>query len=226
MHRFVFVGAGEVSTKAVIAQVDDLWGSIPGDKKLVLPITGPQLGRLASIITDWAIQTGKPFELLGDDFEVSQRVYEAALRVFESKEPLQVAINGMSPRDHLLVAFDDLDPDCQRAIRKAKKAGIPAYDLTSGLSELILQEDEDDDLPVTIPLRDDDLKTKTEVIAEGDPLRWITQRLQTAQDILQEVQELVNQATQMSPSLPSAATHTAQRPKNRPVKAQQESTHA
>lgn len=225
MHRFVLVGAGEVSTKAVIAQVDDLWGSIQGDKRLVLPITGPQLGRLASIITDWAIQTGKPFELLGDDFEVSQRVYEAALRVFETKEPIQTAINGMSPSDHLLVAYDEVDPDCRRAVRKAKKVGARAFDLTSGLSELILEEEEDD-LPVTMPLRDDDLKTKTEVTAAIDPLQWIAERLQEAQAILQEVQEIVHGASQMSRTAPSPVTNAPQKPKNRPMKAQQEATHA
>lgn len=157
MHRIVLMGAGEVSRKSALALLEDLWGSIPGEKRLLLPVTGSQLGRVASMASDWSIDKSVPFELLGDEFEVTDRVYTAAARVIEVADPVKSALSAMSVDDHLVLAWDDDDPDCRRALSLAAQAGIKALDLTYGLAELEWQEDEEE-LPVTMPLDGDELR--------------------------------------------------------------------
>ena len=178
MHRVLVLGTGKVTRKAAAALLDDLWASIDGDKRLILPITGEEMYETTTYAAQWAMGIGAPFELFAADAEIDEQVYEAALRLHEVEDPLDAAMSTLSVDDDLLLAWDDEDTDCLAALTLATKTGITARDLTIGLLEVVMEDDDseqvedesqdepdedDDDLPATMPLRDDDLKTSFEV---------------------------------------------------------------
>lgn len=174
MHRVVVMGTGKVSQKALTALVGDLWDSISGDKRLIVPVLpGRMLAESVGRITEWARSSGVPYEVYAVEYEDPD-----ALRVHEVPDPVAAVVASLSVNDLLLLAWDDDDKDCYRALSLASKAGITTKDLTSGLMTLEFDEDEEDpvtitvpivggpqepdeeeDLPVTMPLRDDDLLT-------------------------------------------------------------------
>lgn len=188
MHRIVVLGSGKVSKKNVTALVADLWESIDGDKRLVLPVPDPNPlfeTDAFSAVAMWADATLVPYEV----YVTEDPGNSGALRTHVVDDPIKAVVDILSPEDQILLAWDDEDQNCYRTLTLATKAGVVCKDLTMGLMTLELDEDvaeepvtvtvptlseevsedpdEDDDLPVVLPLRDDDLMTTLTVFVEA-----------------------------------------------------------
>lgn len=187
MHRITVLGSGEVPQKALNAILDDLWESVPGDRRLVVTIATDEPSRAESCALEWAVDGGYPFEVFYPKGATPYFLYAEATRQYPVIDPIMDALSSLSVTDHLLLAWDDNDPVCMRAVKQATRDGITACDLTMGLMELEYEEepdedgdqvfvtlpiadaradDDDEDLPVTLPMRDDDAKTDLLVLAD------------------------------------------------------------
>lgn len=224
MHRIVVLGSGKVSKKSATALVADLWDSIKGDKRLVLPVPDPNPlyeTEAFSAVAMWADSTMVPYEI----YVTEDPGDSGALRTHVVDDPIKSVIDILSPEDEILLAWDDDDQNCYRALSLAAKAGIVCKDLTMGLLTLELDEDasedpitvavpvaaegvddddDDDELPVVMPLRDDDLMTSLTVFVEA-------LRAQITREVLETIR---------------AELSTPAKPRTRSSRRQQEGTNA
>lgn len=184
MHRIVVLGSGKVTRKNAEALIGDLWDSISGDKRLVFPVEDAGAHPAAEHALAWATETLAPFEVYcAQPFEAPD-----ALRVHVVEDPIKTVIDTLGVEDQILLAWEDEDRACYRTLTLATEAGVVCKDLTTGLMTLELDESdaedpvsvtfpiepidsspepEEEDLPVTMPLRDDDLMTSLTVFAKA-----------------------------------------------------------
>ena len=153
MRKVALYGNGAVSRKAATALIEDSFGT---GINLVLPVpSADPMSDPVRYIAEWAMDLGVGVYAVTDNGTewlpgVTSEVINSAIRVFESDHLGMGLLEHLSEGDTLVLAYDEDDPICERMVYAAHRKGMKALDLTTGLAELIY-EDEHEHEPLDAP---------------------------------------------------------------------------
>ncbi len=169
---FAVAGEGKVSTSTLTEMLADKVKSAGGKPLFYLPLCD-SLGSDAVVNTaevcsekrwSYIAVTDDSTEGLEDTPEEISRWVEGAAKVVVSRKPGQYLVDALeksrAPEKFLLLAYDEEDAPGYELLHTATEKGIVALDLTTGLS--VLSEDGDEDAPDDSEVDEDDFEEDDE----------------------------------------------------------------
>lgn len=202
MRRVAVVGNGQVSRQAALAQIEDLFDSLPESTRVILPMTAEGALIPSNVVrwtAEWALDLGVPvevatnhedgkFEKVVDD--LANDVLDAALKIHTGKTLSKAIIGSLADNDIAVVAWDDAD-DLSNLI--VSRSGVKCLDLTAGMAELVW-EDEDEDGDEDEPVQP--LPTEDEPAEEADePAEWPTVYAEAQEEIAEIFKNAAKEAS-------------------------------
>lgn len=155
-----FIGAGEISTKASTALIEDLIEANGGSAKFVFPFTKEHFTDSIGELVEWAIEEEIDYEAVTDDStpkKLNDFVEQASKTHKVQRIPHKIVnICDKSGNGRVVILWDDDDEDCVTALERAQDKDVEALDLTNGLDILALEDDGEDEEEEPEEVEDED----------------------------------------------------------------------
>ena len=153
MRRIAIMGGGTISRKAALALIEDYYDSTDEVKRLVLPIMSDNIEDIAPVVgyaARWALNLNVDYDVVvPNGFDATSttvaEIVEGAVAVHRAAKVSVGITRILQPGDELLLAWDDEDRDCMRALVAADRQGIVAKDICDGLTDLVIGNVEEDE---------------------------------------------------------------------------------
>ena len=172
-----FIGSGEVSAESVDALLSDYIDSEgDGEARFIIPATADLFHKGIQTVVAFAEENDLPVEILTNDSTKGKKfeaVKKQAKKETRAADPVAALIKELAKGNgqaRLIALWDDEDEAMETAVEKADDASIPALDLTTGLDEIELTDDEEDDdkSPADDEEEDDDKSLADDDEEDGD----------------------------------------------------------
>jgi hypothetical protein len=212
-HTIAILGSGKIGRGKTVTAVEELVDSVPHDEGNEPAFLFPVLHKITpaqQYVAEWAADLSYKFTwLLGPDSEatISDTLLDGAAEILDStpEDFADDIVNEVKKDGRILLAWDDSEAEDHEAlIRIVSAEGIKTYDLTTGLEELVLDDDTDqlpegDEPEITIehePLTSEDmLSDDWESVTMKPWLRKIREALDSCRD---EINAVLSDALQQA----------------------------
>jgi hypothetical protein len=216
MKKIGILGAGNVSRKTALALLEDHYEAIEGVKRLVLPIPTGEIEDLSPVVgyaAAWAMSLNVDYDVVlpqGVDAvdKKIEEIVDNAVAVHRTAKVSLGLVRSLEQGDDLLLAWDDEDKECMRALIAADKNGINAKDICDGLTDLVVGDGEDDDDTESTPVE------QAPTFAEIPEVTAIRQQVQQILDTaVSQILDIVERSTMPIPDPVSTRTPRKSRAK-------------
>jgi hypothetical protein len=146
-----FLGTGKTNSKNINALLEDYVDAKNGSVRFILPLTVGTFTETIEYVYEFALNYDIDIQFVIDKTTSSnKKLLEISEKTggSQSVEGINKGVTGIliaSDKAELIIAWDDEDEACLDALDAAVNHSIPAFDLTTGLSEL---EFDGEDTPV------------------------------------------------------------------------------
>lgn len=145
-----FIGTGEIKPKTTRSLLADLIEAAEGNARFLIPVTKDLWNDGLATVVAYAEAQQIPYEVITDESTATLKgsapeAVEGALKSHKVARPVAKLVGTLAkaPQPTLIVLWDDEDDTLFTAAELAIEEHIPVLDLTSGLDEVELAEEED-----------------------------------------------------------------------------------